>query len=117
MEKTLGKSDVLTVTYLGAAGRKLMQGRETFTMHRILSSTVSLTCLSNGADSSYQALQAQFRHRLAHGLQTLLSYTWAHSIDDVSSDAYYLHVPPGNSTSERGSSDYDIRRRLRRSFL
>jgi hypothetical protein len=38
-----------------------------------------------------------------------LSYTWAHSIDDVSSDAYFLNVPPGQSSSERGSSDYDIR--------
>ena len=56
------------------------------------------------------ALQAQYRHRFSHGLQTLLSYTWAHSIDDASSDAYYLNVPPGDSLlSERGSSDYDIR--------
>ena len=53
--------------------------------------------MRNDADSSYQALQAQFRHRLAHGLQTLLSYTWAHSIDDASSDAYFVNVPPGDS--------------------
>ena len=47
---------------------------------------------------------------MAHGVQALLSYTWAHSIDDVSSDAYYLNVPPGASSfSNRGSSDYDIR--------
>ena len=107
VEKTLGKSDVLTVTYLGAAGRKLMRRDLYYAPNPEFNGEFDL--LSNGADSSYQALQAQFRHRLAHGLQTLLSYTWAHSIDDVSSDAYYLHVPPGNSTSERGSSDYDIR--------
>ena len=51
--------------------------------------------MSNGADSSYNALQAQYRHRLTHGLQALVSYTWSHSIDDASSDAYYLNVPPG----------------------
>ena len=51
--------------------------------------------MRNDADSSYNALQAQYRHRLAHGLQTLLSYTWAHSIDDASSDANYLNVPAG----------------------
>jgi hypothetical protein len=58
-----------------------------------------------------QGQKAQFRHRLTHGLQTLFSYTWAHSIDDVSSDVYFLNVPPGQSPSsgERGSSDYDIR--------
>ena len=61
--------------------------------------------------SSYDALQAQFRHRLAHGLRTLFSYTWAHAIDDVSSDVFFVNVPPGvaPSSSDRGPSDYDIR--------
>ena len=65
--------------------------------------------MRNGAGSSYNALQTQYRHRFSHGLQTLLSYTWAHSIDDASYDAYYLNVPPGYSSSDRASSDYDIR--------
>jgi len=67
--------------------------------------------MRNGATSNNQALQAQFHHRLAHGLQTLFSYTWAHSIDDVSSDVYFANVPPGvaPSSGDRGSSDYDIR--------
>jgi hypothetical protein len=109
VERTLGKADVLTVTYLGAAGRKLM--RQDVYNQPNPNFTGEFDLMRNGADSSYQALQAQFRHRLAHGLQTLLSYTWAHSIDDASSDAYYLNVPPGNAASpqERGSSDYDIR--------
>jgi len=48
---------------------------------------------------------------LARGLQALVSYTWGHAIDNASSDAYFLHVPPGNpaASQERGSSDYDIR--------
>ena len=70
-------------------------------MRRIPNFTGEFDLMRNDADSSYQALQAQFRHRLAHGLQTLLSYTWAHSIDDVSSDANYLNVPPGESPSSR----------------
>ncbi len=107
VERTFGKADVLTVTYLGAAGRKLMRRDLYYAPNPNFTGEFDL--LRNGAGSSYQALQAQFRHRLAHGLQTLVSYTWAHSIDDVSSDAYYLHVPSGNSSSERGSSDYDIR--------
>jgi hypothetical protein len=67
--------------------------------------------LSNHGTSNYDALQAQYRHRLSYGLQTLLSYTWSHSIDDVSSDVNYQHVPPGQSfsSSERGPSDYDVR--------
>ena len=67
--------------------------------------------MRNDADSSYNALQAQYRHRFSHGLQTLLSYTWAHSIDDASSDAYSVNVPASDAplSQERGSSDYDIR--------
>jgi len=66
--------------------------------------------MSNGADSSYNALQVQYRHRLKRGLQALVSYTWSHSIDDASSDANYVNTPPGASVvSDRGSSDYDIR--------
>jgi len=109
VERTLGKADLFTVTYLGAAGRKLM--RQDLYNAPNPNFTGEFDLMRNGADSSYQALQAQFRHRLTNGLQTLLSYTWAHSIDDASSDAYYLHVPPGNSASsqERGPSDYDIR--------
>jgi hypothetical protein len=63
----------------------------------------------NGATSSYNALQAQYRHRLAHGLQTLLSYTWSHSIDDASFDSNFLNAPSSNPATERGASDYDIR--------
>jgi len=107
VEETLGKADVMTVTYLGAAGRTLM--RQDFYNAPNPNFTGEFDLMRNAADSSYQALQAQFRHRLARGLQTLLSYTWAHSIDDASSDAYYLNVPPGVSSSERASSDYDIR--------
>jgi hypothetical protein len=66
--------------------------------------------MTNGADSSYNALQVQYRHRLTHGLQALVSYTWGHSIDDASFDSNFLNTPPGASAvSDRGPSDYDIR--------
>jgi hypothetical protein len=106
----LGKSDVLTLTYLGAGGRKLIRQDIYFAPNPAVI-TGEFDLMRNGATSSYQALQAQFRHRLAHGLQTLFSYSWAHSIDDVSSDVNFFSVPPGESSSsgERGSSDYDIR--------
>jgi hypothetical protein len=109
VERTLGKADVLTVTYIGAAGRKLM--RQDIYDAPNPNFTGEFDLMSNNGDSSYQALQTQFRHRLTHGLQTLLSYTWAHSIDDVSSDSYFANVPPNNAplSQERGPSDYDIR--------
>jgi len=107
VEKSLGKADVVTVTYLGAAGRKLMRTDHYQAPNHNFTSEFDL--MRNEADSSYQALQAQFRHRFTHGVQMLLSYTWAHAIDNASSDVNYLNVPLGDSPSERGSSDYDIR--------
>jgi len=64
--------------------------------------------MRNGASANYNALRGQYPHRFTHGLQTLASNTWSHSIDNVSSDAYYANVPLGAS-SDRGSSSYDIR--------
>jgi len=109
MEHSLTPADVLTLTYVGAAGRKLM--RKDVYIAPGPNFTGEFDLLSNHATSSYHALQAQYRHRLSHGLQTLLSYTWGHSIDDVSSDVNFQNVPLGQSSSslERGPSDYDIR--------
>ena len=66
-------------------------------------------------NSIYNSLQTKVTHRMSHGLQAQLSYTWAHSIDD-SNDPL---VPaqgnrgfPRNSlklSEERGNSDNDIR--------
>jgi hypothetical protein len=109
VERTLGRGNVLTVTYLGAAARKLMREDDYQAPNPNFTSEFEL--LSNNADSSYNALQAQYRHRLSHSLQILFSYTWAHSIDDDSSDAYPANVPANDAplSRERGSSDYDTR--------
>ena len=37
--------------------------------------------IGNYGTSDYDALQLQFRRRLADGLQGVASYSWAHSID------------------------------------
>jgi len=109
VEHSITNADVLTLTYVGAAGRKLM--RKDIYIAPGPNFTGEFDLLSNHGTSNYDALQAQYRHRLSHGLQTLLSYTWGHSIDDVSSDVNYQNVPLAQSPSlsERGPSDYDIR--------
>ena len=109
IDGSITNADVLTLTYVGAGGRKLM--RKDIYIAPGPNFTGEFDLLSNHGTSNYDALQAQYRHRLSHGLQTLLSYTWGHSIDDVSSDANYQNVPLGQSpsSSERGPSDYDIR--------
>jgi hypothetical protein len=109
VEHSIGKADVLTLTYVGAAGRKLM--RKDIYIAPNPSFTSEFDVLSNAGTSSYNALQAEYRHRVSHGLQTLLSYTCGHSIDDVSSDTNFQNVPLGNSfpSTDRGPSNYDIR--------
>jgi hypothetical protein len=67
----------------------------------------------NSATSDYHALQVKFQRRLSRGLQGLASYTFSHSIDLASTDAFanYLNTP-GSLTSpniDRGNSDFDIR--------
>lgn len=106
VENSITNADVLTLTYVGAGGRKLM--RKDIYIAPGPNFTGEFDLLTNHGTSNYDALQAQYRHRLSHGLQTLLSYTWGHSIDDVSSDVNYQNVPLGHSSSERGPSDYDI---------
>jgi hypothetical protein len=106
-ERSFTNSDVITVTYVGAAGRKLMRLDIYNAPNSIITGEFDL--MRNGAASNYHALQPQFRHRFARGFQALLSYTWSHSIDNVSSDADYVNVPVGTASSDRGSSTYDIR--------
>lgn len=107
VQQSLGSSQSLTVTYLGAAGRDLMR-------NVILSSPLVLnndTVLTNGSSSSYNALQVQFQRRLSHGLQAVASYTWSHSIDDQSFNTGANSQDPAtfNPKLERGDSDFDAR--------
>ena len=69
--------------------------------------------LSNGYESSYNALQATLTQRPFHGLSYIVGYTYSHALDDVSESA--LGNVPQNSLNpgaEYASSDYDIRHRL-----
>ncbi len=67
--------------------------------------------------SNFNSLLAKLDKRLSHGLNLLISYSYAHSLDNTpgfnSSNA--SNAQPQNSSdlsSEYGSSDFDIRNRL-----
>ncbi|MCU1257295.1 MAG: TonB-dependent receptor, plug [Bryobacterales bacterium] len=79
----------------------------------------------NGLNSYYNALAVQVNKRFSNGFEALLSYTWAHSIDDGQGSAldtlFYanpnLTTYNGNYPFDKGSSALDQRHRLVFSFV
>ncbi len=106
-EQSLGRSQSITASYVGAAGRRLLITR---TFLNPNPNFTSLSVTRNGGTSDYRALQVQFQRRLSRGLQALVSYTWSQSIDVGSADTFTLNaVTSVNPNQERGDSDFDIR--------
>jgi hypothetical protein len=107
VEQGLGEQQSLSASYIGSIGRRLLQ---TAVVTAPSPSLGNAALVGNTASSSYNALQIQFQRRLSHGLQTLASYTWSHSIDDGSVGTFgsgATYVPASNAN--RGASDFDIR--------
>ncbi len=110
VEQSLGSSQTLSMTYVGATGRDLLRVTDLNSPNANFS-FVGVT--DNSAASNYNALQLKFERRLSQGLQALASYAWSHSIDIASTDAFanYLNTPGlvANPNIDRGNSDFDIR--------
>jgi hypothetical protein len=76
----------------------------------------------SGGQSNYNSLQARLEKQFSEGLYFLVSYTWAHSLDDASNanlgaqnngDFRNMRYP----TAEYGNSDFDVRQRAVISYL
>ena len=110
LEQSIGSSQSLSLTYIGAIGRDLLRVTNMFNPNPNFQS-VSVT--DNSATSDYHALQLRFQRRLSRGLQTMASYAFSHSIDSASTDAFatYLNTPGSlaSPNMDRGNSDFDIR--------
>jgi hypothetical protein len=110
LEQSLGGSQSLSITYIGAIGRDLLRVTDLFNPNPNFQ-YVGIT--DNSATSNYNALQLKFGRRLSRGFQGLASYTFSHSIDNASTDAFanYLNTPAalGSPNIDRGDSDFDIR--------
>jgi hypothetical protein len=99
LEQALGQNNSVTISYIGAAGRRL-SGAQELSLAKLnpLFSTVTYVV---GVTSDYDALQAKFQRSVGKGLTTLVSYTWSHSIDQGSNAVA--------SPVIRGNSDFDVR--------
>ncbi len=113
LEQSMGTSQNLSLTYVGAIGRKLLRVTNLVVDPSVNPDFSFVSVTNNSATSDYHALQLKFERRLSRGLQALASYTWSHSIDIASTDAFanYLNTPStfGNPKIDRGDSDFDIR--------
>ncbi|HKH99755.1 MAG TPA: TonB-dependent receptor [Candidatus Sulfotelmatobacter sp.] len=73
--------------------------------------------MGNFYRSNYNGLQATLTSRNYHGLNTVVGYTYSHSLDDVAANwdfgaGYGLPQDSTNVAREYASSDFDIRHRL-----
>lgn len=107
LDQALGTRQAVSAAYVGAIGRNLLR---TEVLQPVSADFGTVYATRNLATSDYHAMQLQFRRSVSNGLQALASYTWSHSIDINSSDAFY-GSPSGKTDprADRGSSDFDVR--------
>ncbi len=79
----------------------------------ILTPFGSVNAQQSDGNSSYNALNVEFKRRYANNFTFLATYTWSHSIDD-SSDLQTLLLPQDvtQSNLEKGNSLFDQRHRF-----
>jgi hypothetical protein len=112
VEQPLGTVNSITASYVGATGRRLARVESLRPQVLQNPNFTRIDYVSNEAFSDYNSLQLQFKRRVARGLQSLLAYTWSHSLDTASDEsisnlqAASLRVDVRN---DRGPSSFDIR--------
>jgi len=134
VEQAFGDKMVASVNYVGNHGSKLLiltNGTNAFvksgTTFASLPATAPdprfgvVTNLTNNGISNYNGLTASLSRRLTKGFTGTLSYTYSHSLDNISNagiDQYSLNqtgdslryqVDPQNGRLNYGNADYDFR--------
>ena len=114
VEHAFGSRDVVSLGYAGSSGRDLIR-REIGGAGSTETSWLALA--TNRGSSDYHAFEAQYRRRLARGIQVLASYAWSHSIDNSSTDGGLYWAGSGlTAAGDRASSDFDARHVLTAGF-
>jgi len=108
LEKTFGEKQVLSVTYLGQAGRNLLRQEALTNPNANFAGDFVFT--ANSARSNYNALQVQYRRPLSGRLQALLNYSYSHSLDNASNDvAAAVSNTVISAANDYASSSFDVR--------
>jgi outer membrane receptor protein involved in Fe transport len=118
LQKQLGNSTSVEVGYVGANTRDLSYAVGNYNVNNHLSSSIGKvdTLLPIGI-SNYSSMQGKLNRKFTQGYGVLLSYTWAHGMDngpapfDLGKGGNYPQNP-FNISSEYANSDTDIRQHL-----
>jgi hypothetical protein len=106
LDQSLNAKNTLTASYVGNNGRKLLFSQEFVAAPSGNQNFPSgLVFTSNASQSSYNALQIQDVGRIASGLNIVGSFTYAHALDNASTES-------SNYAPIWGNSDNDLRRVL-----
>ncbi|MEO6982352.1 MAG: TonB-dependent receptor, partial [Edaphobacter sp.] len=122
IEQGFGANTILTLTYVGATGRRLTQGfignaatspaPGPITARQPYPYSLPSKYFTDRGESNYQALQASLHHTTGNGLTYLLSYTWSKSIDNGCSGSFISEdcdiQNPYDSASVRSVSGFDV---------
>jgi hypothetical protein len=110
VEQHLGSDRKLSLAYVASQSRHLPVSQQLTDPNGNFTHDTSITEVRSEGVSSYNSLQAQYTQRITYGMHVLGSYTWAHSIDNVSGD---LNGFPEKALislhGERGHSEFDVR--------
>jgi len=112
IEQPIGTASTVSLSYVGASARHL--GR----LESLRNPTANFTRIdvaTNNAISNYDALQTQYQRRLSKGLQALVSYTFAKSLDTVSEESIVSFQASAGRYDPRqdyGPSTFDVRHSL-----
>jgi hypothetical protein len=110
LQRALGSNQTLSAAYVGSSGKRLLHTQTLFDQNPEFP---FLRLVTNSGSSDYRALQLKFERRFAEGLATLVSYTWAQSLDNVSDDSTRRVIMASlNPALDRGPSDFDTAHQL-----
>lgn len=141
IEQSIGNRTALTLNYVGNHGSDLFvinNGTNAFSRGGFQDLPLiapdprfgRVRLLYNPGISNYNGLTATLSQRVWHGFQGSISYTWSHSLDDISNagfDPYSFNtageslryqINPVNLRSiNYGNSDYDFRQNLSANYV
>lgn len=125
VQHEIARATVLSVGYIGTAGRHLDSYYNYNQQHFNAPAGVknfpamgTITLMESRGNSGYNSLQAQLERRFSNGLQFRAAYTWSHAIDDSEGAFDFSQIQNiFNFHLDRGSSDFDVRHHFVGSWL